>query len=331
MVLKQAVLVTGGAGYIGAHCCKALHDAGYLPISYDNLSTGHEAFVKWGPLVVGDIADSQKVAATITAHNAVAVMHFAAFSLVGESVIDPQKYYQNNLVGTLGLLQAMRDTKVLKLVFSSTGAVYGQADSKPIAEAAAGRPINPYGVSKWMIEQILLDYRRAYGLDSFSLRYFNACGADPSGSIGELRNPETHLIPRALMTLRGHVSNFAVFGDDYETSDGTAIRDYIHVNDLAAAHIAALQRLLRGAEGAAVNLGTGNGYSVREILEAVLAETGQAVAFATKPRRSGDPAVLVADPSASRSVLDFEPRYSSLSNIVRSAWAWHQKAHPHIS
>lgn len=328
---RQAVLVTGGAGYIGAHCCKALYDAGYLPVSYDNLLSGHEAFVKWGPLIVGDIADSSRVAETIAGHDAVAVMHFAAFSLVGESVADPQKYYQNNLAGTLGLLQAMREANVLKLVFSSTGAVYGQADSKPIAEAAAGRPINPYGMSKWMIEQVLADYRRAYALNSFSLRYFNACGADVSGSIGELRNPETHLIPRALMALQGHVSDFAVFGDDYETPDGTAVRDYIHVADLAAAHIVALKLLLAGNAGAALNLGTGHGYSVRQILDAVEAETGRAVPFKMNHRRSGDPASLVADPSASRAILGFRPTQSDLSEIISTAWAWHQKAHPHIS
>lgn len=330
MVSKQAILVTGGAGYIGAHCCKALNDAGYSPISYDNLSSGHEAFVKWGPLVVGDIADGRKVAETISAYKVVAVMHFAAFSLVGESVADPQKYYQNNLAGTLGLLQAMRETNVLQLVFSSTGAVYGQADSKPIAEAAAGRPINPYGTSKWMIEQVLADYRHAYGLNSFSLRYFNACGADGSCVIGELRDPETHLVPRALMAIQGHIANFAVFGDDYDTPDGTALRDYIHVNDLAVAHIAALKLLLAGHSGAAVNLGTGHGYSVRQILDAVLAETGRPVPFAMNPRRAGDPAALIADPSASRSILGFQPRHSSLPEIVRSAWAWHQKAHPFI-
>lgn len=327
---KQAILVTGGAGYIGAHCCKALSDAGYLPVTYDNLSSGHEAFVRWGPLVVGDIANSSKVAETIAAHGIVAVMHFAAFSLVGESVVDPQKYYQNNLAGTLGLLQAMRETNVLKLVFSSTGAVYGHADSKPVAEAAAGRPINPYGMSKWMIEQVLADYRRAYALNSFSLRYFNACGADNSGLIGELRNPETHLIPRALMSLRGHVTEFAVFGGDYETPDGTAVRDYIHVNDLAASHIAALELLLAGDAGAAVNLGTGTGYSVRQILDAVQAETGQAVPFKMRDRRDGDPATLVADPSVSKVILGFEPTRSSLSEIIRSAWAWHRKAHLHI-
>lgn len=324
---RQAVLVTGGAGYIGAHCCKALHDAGYLPICYDNLSSGHKSFVKWGPLVVGDIADASKVVETIATQGVVAVMHFAAFSAVGESVIDPQKYYQNNLAGTLGLLQAMRETDVLKLVFSSTGAVYGQADSKPIAEAAAGRPINPYGMSKWMIEQVLADYRHAYGLNSFSLRYFNACGDDPGGEIGELRDPETHLIPRAMMALQGHV-DFSVFGDDYATPDGTAIRDYIHVADLAAAHILALKHLLEGHRGGAFNLGTGSGFSVLEILKAIELEAGRTVPRVIRDRRAGDPEFLVADPSAAVGVLGFRPAFSDLATIVRTAWAWHRKAHP---
>ncbi|WP_398483124.1 UDP-glucose 4-epimerase GalE [Tardiphaga sp.] len=327
MDLRQAVLVTGGAGYIGAHCCKALYAAGYLPVCYDNLSSGHEAFVKWGPLVVGDIADSRKVAETIAAHGVIAVMHFAAFSAVGESVIDPQKYYQNNLAGTLGLLQAMRETNVLKLVFSSTGAVYGQADSKPIAEAAAGRPINPYGMSKWMIEQVLADYRRAYGLNSFSLRYFNACGDDPDGDVGELRDPETHLIPRAMMALQGHV-DFSVFGDDYATPDGTAIRDYIHVADLAAAHILALKHLLDGHQGGAFNLGTGSGFSVLQILKAIEQEAGRAVPHVVRERRAGDPEFLVADSSAAFDVLGFRAVSSDLTTIVRTAWAWHRKAHP---
>ncbi len=327
MVLRQAVLVTGGAGYIGAHCCKALYEAGYLPVCYDNLSSGHESFVKWGPLVVGDIADAGKLTETMAAHGVVAVMHFAAFSAVGESVIDPQKYYQNNLAGTLALLQAMRDTNVLRLVFSSTGAVYGQADSKPIAEAAAGRPINPYGMSKWMIEQVLADYRPAYGLNSFSLRYFNACGDDSGGEIGELRDPETHLIPRAMMALQGHV-DFSVFGEDYATPDGTAIRDYIHVADLAEAHILALKCLLNGHEGGALNLGTGSGFSVLQILKAIAQEAGREVPYIVRERRTGDPEFLVADPSAAFEVLGFRPVSSDLVTIVRTAWAWHRKTHP---
>src|SRR5947208_14424992 len=227
MSSRPAILVTGGAGYIGSHCCRALDAAGYQPVAYDNLSTGHRS-VAAGALMVGDIADRATLARTFAEHDIVAVMHFAASSLVGESVTDPQKYYINNLAGTLSLLDAMRAAGCNRMVFSSTGAVYGNADSNALAENYACAPINPYGASKFMIERVLADYRGAYGLGSFALRYFNASGADPSGGIGEKRDVETHLIPRAMMALRGHVPDFAVFGDDYETPDGTAIRDYIH-------------------------------------------------------------------------------------------------------
>ena len=237
---QPAILVTGGAGYIGSHGCRALTAAGYQPVVFDNLSTGHRNFVT-GSLVVGELVDRAALARVFAQHRIVAVMHFAASSLVGESVTDPQKYYANNVAGTLSLLAAMRDAGCHRLVFSSTGAVYGDAESKALPESSAGAPINPYGASKWMIEQILADYRRAYGFGSFCLRYFNASGADASGEIGELRDNETHLIPRAMMALQGHISDFAVFGDDYQTPDGTAIRDYIHVTDLAAAHVLALR------------------------------------------------------------------------------------------
>jgi UDP-arabinose 4-epimerase len=325
-----SILVTGGAGYIGSHCAKAAAESGFAPIVYDNLSTGHADFVQWGPLIVGDIHDDAKVTSVIREHNVQAVMHFAAFSAVGESVADPQKYYVNNVGGTLALLRAMRHAECNKLVFSSTGAVYGNAGRDPIKEEAAGETVNPYGRSKWMIEQILTDYRVAYQLNSVCLRYFNACGADPSCTIGELRDPETHLIPRALMALQGHVSDFAIFGEDYETPDGTAVRDYIHVNDLAIAHVAALKLLLSGARGGSYNLGTGTGYSVREIVDAVLAETGRTVPLSVRERRAGDPPVLMADPSRAEADLGFKSTKSSLSNIIRSAWAWHQKAHPHV-
>jgi UDP-glucose-4-epimerase GalE len=325
---RQAVLVTGGAGYIGSHCCKALHAAGYSPICYDDLTSGHEKFVKWGPLIVGDVADSDKVEGVLRAHDVVAVMHFAACSAVGESVTDPQKYYLNNLAGTLGLLDAMRRARVMKLVFSSTGAVYGDADDKPISESWRCAPINPYGSSKWMIEQVLSDYRRAYGLHSFCLRYFNACGDDPAGELGELRDAETHLIPRAMMALQGHVADFAVYGQDYGTPDGTAIRDYIHVVDLAAAHLSALARLTEGHAGGSFNLGTGSGFSVREILQAIAAEVGREVPCVARERRPGDPAILVADPAAARLVLNFQPHYSDLATIVKTAWNWHRQAHP---
>jgi UDP-arabinose 4-epimerase len=325
---RGSILVTGGAGYIGSHCSKAVAQAGFLPICYDNLSTGHADFVQWGPLIVGDVLDSAKITSIIREQDVQAVMHFAAFSAVGESVTDPQKYYVNNVGGTLALLKGMREAACDRLVFSSTGAVYGNAGRDPIPETAAGPTVNPYGRSKFMIEQILSDYRVAYQFRSVCLRYFNACGADSSGTIGELRDPETHLIPRALMALQGHVSGFAIFGDDYETPDGTAVRDYIHVDDLAVAHVAALALLLNGDSGGVFNLGTGVGYSVRQILEAIQTETGQTVPVTVRERRAGDPPVLVADPSNAERRLGFTASRSELPNIVRSAWAWHQKAHP---
>jgi UDP-glucose-4-epimerase GalE len=324
---RPAILVTGGAGYIGSHCCRALDAAGYLPVCYDNFSTGHRSFVT-GALVAGDIADKATLGRAFAEHDIVAVMHFAAASLVGESMVDPQKYYVNNLAGTLALLDVMRAAGCNRLVFSSTGAVYGNADSKALPENYPCAPINPYGASKWMIERVLLDYRAAYGLGSFALRYFNASGADPAGGIGEQREVETHLIPRAMMALQGHVPDFAVFGDDYATPDGTAIRDYIHVTDLAAAHVLALKLLIAGHSGGVFNLGTGKGFSVRETLAAIAAETGRDVPHVVKPRRAGDPTYLVADASAARKTLKFRPIHSDLATIIRTAWAWHQKAHP---
>jgi UDP-glucose-4-epimerase GalE len=322
-ISRTSILVTGGAGYIGSHCCKVLFEAGYLPVCYDNLSTGHRSHVKWGPLVEGDIADTVRVTDTLRQHKISAVMHFAASSLVGESVIDPQAYYRNNLVGTLALLEAMRRTNCMKIVFSSTGAVYGSGDTLPIPEDYPLAPINPYGASKLMVERVLSDFRTAYGLSAFCLRYFNASGADPSGEIGELHEPETHLIPRAMMALLDPAASFAVFGTDYPTPDGTAIRDYIHVLDLAAAHLLALQLLLDGHAGETFNLGTGTGCSVKEILAAIGKEAGIEVPFMLKDRRSGDPAFLVADASKAKNLLKFRPAYSDLATIVKTAWAWH--------
>jgi UDP-glucose 4-epimerase len=324
----RKILVTGGAGYIGSHCCKALSDAGYEPICYDNLSTGHSDFVRWGPLIVGDIQDTSKLSDTLKIHGIIAVVHFAAFSSVGESVTNPEKYYQNNLAGTLGLLHAMRSAGCLKLVFSSTGAVYGSADSKPISESFPCTPINPYGASKWMIERLLSDYRAAYGLASFCLRYFNASGADVSGLIGELRDQETHLIPRALMALQGYLPELEIYGDDYDTPDGTAIRDYIHVTDLATAHVLALEKLLDSHAGGTLNLGTGFGFSVKQVLASIAATTGKPVPHSIRGRRPGDPAFLVANPVRAKAVLNFDPRHSDLETIVSTAWAWHQRAHP---
>jgi UDP-glucose-4-epimerase GalE len=322
-----AILVTGGAGYIGSHCCRALAAAGYQPVVYDNFSTGHRSFVT-GSLVVGDVLDRAALASAFAQHDIAAVMHFAASSLVGESVADPQKYYTNNVAGALSLLDAMRAAGCNRLVLSSTGAVYGNADSKALPESYPCAPINPYGASKWMIERILADYRSAYGIGAFCLRYFNASGADAAGGIGELRDNETHLIPRAMMALQGHVTDFAVFGDDYDTPDGTAIRDYIHVTDLATAHVLALELLMQGHRGGAFNLGTGSGFSVREILRAIAAETGRDVPHVVKPRRAGDPTYLVADPTAARETLKFDPAHSDLATIIRNAWAWHRIAHP---
>jgi UDP-glucose-4-epimerase GalE len=322
-----AILVTGGAGYIGSHCCRALAAAGYQPVVYDNFSTGHRSFVT-GSLVVGDVLDRAALARAFAQYDIAAVMHFAAASLVGESVIDPQKYYTNNVAGTLSLLDAMRVAGCNRLVFSSTGAVYGNADSKALPESYPCAPINPYGASKWMIERIVTDYRSAYGLGAFCLRYFNASGAGAGGGIGELRDNETHLIPRAMMALQGHVTDFAVFGDDYDTPDGTAIRDYIHVTDLAVAHVLALELLMQGHRGSAFNLGTGSGFSVREILRAIATETGRDVPLVVKPRRAGDPTYLVADPTAARETLKFDPAHSDLATIIKTAWAWHRIAHP---
>jgi UDP-glucose-4-epimerase GalE len=325
---RPTILVTGGAGYIGSHCCKALFEAGFCPVSFDNLSTGHPDFVKWGPSVVGDLRDAGAIARIFEGYDVKAVMHLAALSAVGESVAEPEKYYGTNVVGTLSLLRAMREAGCSKLIFSSTGAVYGNATPEPIREDAQCQPINPYGNSKWMIERILADFRQAYRLSFFCFRYFNASGADPSGLIGELRETETHLIPRALMALQGYVGDFGVYGDDYQTDDGTAVRDYVHVVDLAAAHVRALSLLMNGHNGGIYNLGTGVGYSVKQVLSVIESETRRSVPLRILERRAGDPPILVADPRAAHRVLGLRPICSDLKTIIRSAWAWHLKAHP---
>ena len=316
-----AILVTGGAGYIGSHCCRALTAAGYHPVVYDNFSTGHRSFVT-GSLVTGDVLDKAALAGAFARHDIVAVMHFAASSLVGESVIDPRKYYVNNVAGTLSLLEAMREAGCNRLVFSSTGAVYGNADSKALPENYPCAPINPYGASKWMIERILADYRGAYGLGSFCLRYFNASGADASGGIGELRENETHLIPRAMMALQGYVGDFAVFGDDYDTPDGTAIRDYIHVTDLARAHSAALDYLRRGGTSEVLNCGYGRGFTVLEVIAAVKKASGVNFGVKMSPRRPGDAEQIIAKADRIRETLGWQPRLENLDTIVSQALAW---------
>lgn len=319
------VLVTGGAGYIGSHACKALAQAGYTPISYDNLACGHPWAVRWGPLEIGDISDRQQLDSLIEKYKPHAVMHFASYADVGESVRDPQKYYRNNLVGTLTLLEAIRDHGIDKLVFSSTCATYGIPQAATIHEEHPQQPINPYGASKLMIERILQDFDRAYGLRSIILRYFNAAGADLDAEIGEAHDPETHLIPLVLDAARGTRSAITVFGDDYETTDGTCIRDYIHVTDLANAHVLALRSLEAGSASAAYNLANGRGFSVKEVISAVEAVTGRRVPIIIGARRAGDPARLVGNAAKAGRELGWSPEHQSLSTIVESAWRWHSQ------
>ena len=321
----RTILVTGGAGYVGAHACKALAGRGYRPVVYDNLVYGHEAAVKWGPLEVGDIADRVRLDAVIAAHRPVAVMHFAAFTYVGESVADPGKYYRNNVAGTLTLLEAIRDAGIGKMVFSSTAATYGTPDSILIREDAVKAPINPYGRTKWTAEQMIADFAGAHGLRSAALRYFNAAGADPDGDIGECHEPEAHLIPLAMQAVTGDGPPLTLFGDDYPTPDGTCIRDYIHVTDIADAHVRALD-LLEHRKGAdAFNLGTGRGVSVREVMAVVESVAGRPVPHSIGPRREGDPSELVSDPAKATSELDWKPSHSDLETIISTAWAWHRR------
>jgi len=316
------VLVTGGAGYIGSHACKALAAAGHLPVTYDNLCQGHRWAVKWGPLEEGDIADRDRLDAVLARWQPAAVMHFAAHAFVGESVTDPGKYYRNNVAGTLTLLEAMRDRGIDQLVFSSTCATYGIPEHTPIREDHPQRPINPYGTSKWMIERMLADFDAAHGLRSISLRYFNAAGADPAGEIGEAHQPETHLIPLVLEVAAGRRPAITVHGSDYLTPDGTCIRDYVHVTDIAAAHVLAFAALQNGARSTAYNLGSGVGHSVGEVIKAASEVTGRSVRLSDGPRRPGDPAVLVGDASRIRAELQWVPQYGDLAEILRSAWQW---------
>jgi UDP-glucose-4-epimerase GalE len=327
MASEPVILVSGGAGYIGAHTCKELKRNNFYPVVLDNLSTGHRSFVKWGPLVECDIRDSATVEKAIRDTEAQAVLHFAGHSYVGESVQNPFKYYDNNITGTLSLLSAMVRTGCKHIVFSSTCAIYGEPATIPILEDTPPKPINPYGASKHMVERILADFKTAYGLESTCLRYFNACGADLDGELGEDRTPETHLIPRAMLSILGRIQNFELFGSDYPTPDGTAIRDYIHVTDIARVHVQAVQHLLDGNEGVSVNLGTGLGYSVREIMNAIAKETGVHPSAIRSPRRQGDPPILIADIARARQILGYDPQHSDLSTIVRSAWAWHKATH----
>lgn len=328
MTNRIAVLVVGGAGYIGAHCAKALAEAGHLPVCFDNLSSGHRDFIKWGPLVEGELFDTGLLTRTIQNYQVAVVLHLAGYSDVGDSMTSPLECYTANVNGTLALLAAMSDARCARIIFSSSGAVYGNAGPGLISEQQHCAPVNPYGASKWMIERILSDFRSAYQLNPVCFRYFNAAGADPENDIGELRDEETHLIPRAIMAAQGHLTDFAVYGDDFETDDGTAVRDYIHVTDLAAAHVTAVSRLIAGHPGGTYNLGTGKGSSVSEILKTIARETGKSVPYTTRSRRAGDPACLIADPALSKNELGFTTKHSDLSFIIKTAWAWHQKHHP---
>ena len=316
------VLVTGGAGYIGSHACKALSRAGHEPVVYDTLESGFREFVRWGPLEEGSTLDRERLSAVIRRHKPDAVMHFAAYIAAGESVQQPAKYYRNNTAGTLSLLEAMREAGVGRIVFSSTAAVYGNPLSTPIAEDHRLAPINPYAHSKLFVEQILRDFETAHGLRSIALRYFNAAGADPDGELGECHEPETHLIPLALRAAAGGGDPLTVFGNDYDTPDGTPIRDYIHVADLAAAHVAALDHLLAGGASATANLGVGTGYTVREVLAAAARVLGREVPTVEGPRRPGDPTALVADPGLAMDLLSWRPKFTSLESIIETAARW---------
>ncbi len=330
MTTKNAVpvLVTGGAGYIGSHTCKALAAAGYLPISLDNLSLGHRWAVQWGPLVEAELLDSEAVQRALREHRIEAVIHFAASAYVGDSMRDPAAYYRNNVLTTLALLDAMRAVGVKDIIFSSSCSVYGNPAHVPIDESHATGPLSPYGQSKLDGENALRWYGMAYGIRWMALRYFNAAGADAEGHTGEDHEPETRIVPRAIMAAMGSLPELQVFGTDFPTRDGTCIRDYIHVSDLARAHVSGLKALRNGTPSQVLNLGTGRGYSVREVLQAVEAATGRKVPHINAPRRAGDPAEVVADARRAESVLGWSARESALASIVETAARWHAR-HKH--
>lgn len=320
------VLVIGGAGYIGSHTVRLLNESDHEVWVYDNLSMGHRQSVPAEQLIVGELGDSHRIESVLREREIDAVMHFAAFASVGESVVDPAKYYQNNVIATLGLFESMRRCGVNRFVFSSTTATYGQPERIPIVESTPQLPINPYGFTKLVIERALRDYAHAYGFAGASLRYFNAAGAAADGTIGESHHPEGHLIPLVLEVALGQRSSIQIFGNDYPTPDGTCVRDYIHVDDLATAHRAALERLESGRV-IEVNLGTGVGNSVLEVIEACRKASGHEIPVVLAPRREGDPAKLVADSSLAKQLLDWEPKYKSIDSIVQTAWKWHS-THP---
>ncbi len=318
------IVVTGGAGYIGSQTCKALSLAGYFPIAYDNMINGHRWAVKWGPLEEGDINDRERLDEVFNKYKPDAVLHFAAFAYVGESIMHPRKYFRNNVAGSMTLLEAMCDNGINNIVFSSSCATYGTPGIIPIPEEHLQNPINPYGASKLMVERILRDFDQAYKIRHVSLRYFNAAGADNEGDIGECHDPETHLIPLVLDTALGRRPHISIFGDNYSTNDGTCVRDYIHVEDLAQAHVAALKYLETHDKSESFNLGTGMGYSVKEIIQEAEKVTTQEIPFVISEKRQGDPAELISAPNKATQVLRWKPCCSDLKNIIETAWNWHK-------
>ncbi|HNT29587.1 MAG TPA: UDP-glucose 4-epimerase GalE [bacterium] len=319
------ILIAGGAGYIGAHTNKRFYQQGQKTIVLDNLSYGHQEFARWGEYVEADIDDIEALRSIFKKYSIEAVMHFCAFTYVGESVSDPYKYYVNNVANTLNLLQVMREFDVKYFVFSSTCATYGEPQKLPLTEDHPQAPINPYGESKLMVEHILRDFSRAYGLNYVALRYFNAAGADPDAEIGEWHEPETHLIPLVLDAALGKRENIKIFGTDYDTPDGTCVRDYIHVFDLADAHILALEYLKKGGESTAFNLGNGSGYSVRQVIDVVRKVTSREIAVVEQERREGDPPVLVGGVAKAQTILGWQQQYPDLETIISTAWKWHEK------
>ncbi len=319
------VLVCGGAGYIGSHTVKELLAEGYPVVVLDNLSTGKKQLLMGGEFILADLLDKESIQSVFRSHSLGAVLHFASLIQVGESYVDPHKYYRHNLLSTLNLLEAMLEAGVKKLIFSSSAAVYGIPLEIPLPESHPLNPVNPYGHSKFFIERILRDYENAYGLRYISLRYFNAAGADPEGKLGEMHDPETHLIPNLLLFLLGRKKAFYLYGQDFPTPDGTAIRDYIHVTDLARAHVLALRRLIDTERSDIFNLGTNQGYSVLEVIHAVEKVTGQCVDYQPRPRRQGDVPILLASKDKAEQVLGWTSPHSSLSTIIETAWKWHRK------
>lgn len=320
------ILITGGAGYIGSHAAKAVSAAGFEPLVFDNLSRGHRWAVRWGPLYVGDLQDKDRISEVIRVSRPDAAMHFAASAYIGESMHDPSGYYRNNFVGTLNLLDCLRENGVKSLVFSSTCAVYGIPDVVPISENSNTSPINPYGESKLAVEKLLSWFGRAYGMRWAALRYFNAAGADLQGEIGECHDPEPHLIPLVIEAALGKRDNVSILGTDYETPDGTAIRDYIHVDDLADAHVRALQHILAGESDAlTLNLGTGQGHSVRQVIELAKEISGRPIHEISTMRRAGDPPILIANPAKAEAILNWKATRSDLKTIVESALRWHSR------